>query len=133
VRHARNIVLRKRLPAQHLPRVIARTAKLAARSPHLLRKFARVGSALRTSTRLRNGAGGAHRPHRLRLGKRGHRTAGFGVARTPRQARLSAGGGVSLGNGVSRSAGGAVGGVCPNCRHRTFRLRGPVTLTLQSP
>lgn len=115
LRHARKIVLRKRLPVRALPTVIARTARLAARSPRLLRKFARIGGALRTSTRLRRGVRGVHRLHRHRHGMRGHRAGGLGGKM--RRSGMAAGGGVSL-RGRAAGAGGVAGYVCASCRRR---------------
>jgi hypothetical protein len=133
VRHARNVILRRGLPAKHLPRLVARATKLAVRSPRALRKLARVGGGLRTSVRTRHGVGGAHRLRRARLGMAGSRAQGLGVGGKTRRVGMSAGGRVSLsGSGGIGRAGGAAGDVCPNCRRRTYRLRGPVTLTIRS-
>jgi hypothetical protein len=135
VRHVRNLVVRRGLPAKHLPRLVARATRLAVRSPRVLRKLARVGGGLRTSMRTRHGVGGVRRLRRGRLGIGEPRASGFGVGgKTRRFGVSSAGGRVSLGGGMGRAAGvgGATSDYCPNCRRRTYRLRGPVTLTIRS-
>lgn len=141
VEHARKIAVRRRLPARHLPALVARTARAAVKSPRVLRKLVAASSRLRTG-----GVGG----HRLRhhRGHRRHGGAGFGgvsgygtttgygattdygpggtvgVARSRRRRRRYAGG---LALGGSAAATG-----CPHCQRRVFNLAGPVTLTISS-
>jgi hypothetical protein len=117
VRSARNLLVRRQLPVKHLPHLVKRAARLAVRSPRALRKFASVGAKLRT-------------------GRAGHRA---GALRRPGRSRWGAGIAGYSANGKSRAAsvsrsGAATGeaGYCPNCRRRTYRLKGPVTLTIQS-
>jgi hypothetical protein len=49
VSHARKIAVRRRLPARQLPHLVARTARVAARSPRALRKLVSAAGRLRTS------------------------------------------------------------------------------------
>jgi hypothetical protein len=127
VRSARNLLVRKQLPVKHLPHLVKRAARLAVRSPRALRKFASVGAKLRTG-RAGHRAGGLRKTGRSRYGVG---LGGYGAGLGSYGA-----GGKSRAVGVSRSGGspgGAVaGGYCPNCRRRTYRLKGPVTLTIQS-
>ena len=113
VAHARRIAVRKGLPAKHLPHLIARGVKAAAKSPRLLRRLV--------------GASG-----RLRHGHAGHRGArpGYGVGR-----RHHRHGGVR-GRGYRGAAGtpGVAGGACASCgrRSRSLRFGGPVRVTIES-
>jgi hypothetical protein len=144
VEHARKIAVRRRIPARHLPALVARTARAAVKSPRVLRKLVVASSKLRTG-----GIGG----HRLRhhRGRRRHGAVGFGgvsgyggttgfgtgtgtgfgtagsldVSRGSRRRRRRAG--LALGSG-----GGAAAGGCPHCQRRVFNLAGPVTLTIRS-
>jgi hypothetical protein len=123
VEHARRIAVRRRLGAKHLPALVARTARIAVRSPKVLRKL------VHASTRLRTAPGGVYRVggHRGRL-RRGGLGLGAGSG-------IGTAGGVSLRGGVGRSTRYGVGGgaaACPHCRRRSFSFGGPVTITIQS-
>lgn len=131
VRAARRIVLRKRLPVSELPRVVRGVARVALRSPRTLRKFVRVG------TRLRALAPGHHRHHRgVRRLHRTRRHFG-GLAPAGTRIGVSAAPVGRVGGPVRISAGRGgyrtLGGGCPTCQGRAYRLRGPVTVTIQSP
>jgi hypothetical protein len=122
VAHARKVAIRQRLPAKHLPHLIARTAKAALKSPRLVRKL--VGAT-----------------NRLRTGRIGHRAGvGRGLAGTRHRGRAGRYGQAGhLGHaghrgrshrGVAGSAGSAT---CPGCgRRRSFRFGGPVRVTIES-
>jgi hypothetical protein len=152
VRHAHNVVVRKGLSAKHLPHLVARGARLALRSPRVLRKFASTGARLRTA-RMGYRAGGVRRPGRIRYGVSRYGAGGY-APRGYAPGRYGAGGyapggyapswygpggkprpgGVSLGGRVARGGGVSFGGAgahCPTCRRRIYRLRGPITLTIQ--
>jgi hypothetical protein len=121
VSHARKVVARKRLPARHLPRVVAQTTRVAARSPRVLRKLASTTHRMR----MRHGGRRHHRGLARGIGRTRFRTHGMGTA-------MSHGGHGSHGSmrriGVSGSA-----ATCPNCgRRRTMRLHGPIHLTITS-
>jgi hypothetical protein len=122
VEHARRIAIHRRLGAKHLPALVARTARLATRSPKVLRKL------VHASTRLRNAPGGVYRigGHRTRY-RRG------GIATSP---GIETGGNLSLRGSVGRSTrasyGASSGGGCPHCRRRSYSFAGPVTVTIQS-
>jgi hypothetical protein len=118
VRSARHVLLRKRLPVKHLPHLVARAARLAVRSPRALRKFARVGAHLRTG-RMAHRAGGLRTRGRTR----------YGVGALGAASRSRATGALSRAGSLGGSAGGAV---CPTCQRRTYRLRGPVSVTIRS-
>jgi hypothetical protein len=120
VRSARNLLVRKQLPVKHLPHLVRRAARLAVRSPRALRKFASVGAKLRTG-RTAHRAGALRKTGRSRYGVG---LGGYGAGGKPRAV------GVARSGGSTGAATGA--GYCPNCRRRTYRLKGPVTLTIQS-
>jgi hypothetical protein len=172
VRHAHNVVVRKGLPAKHLPHLVARAARLALRSPRVLRKFASTGARLHTA-RMGYRAGGVRRPGRIRYGGRRYGAGGYGAggyapggygaggyapggygaggyapggyapggygaggygAGGYGPGGKSRAGGVALGGRVSRGGKVSLGGAgahCPTCRRRIYRLRGPITLTIQ--
>jgi hypothetical protein len=135
VRAARASVVRRQLSAKHLPHAVRRAARVALRSPRALRKFAKAGARLRTG-RMGYRMGGVHRRGRTRYGLRGYTPGGFApsgyrIDGKPRMGRVPAGGRWSHGGSAYR-AGGAPGAYCPNCRRRSFRLRGPVTITIES-
>jgi hypothetical protein len=115
ISHARKVVARKRLPARHLPRLVAQATRAAARSPRVLRKLAH------TTNRLRMG----------RMGRRHHRGSARGLGRTRFR-------GQGMATGMpygSTPHGGARGSsaICPGCgRRRTMRLHGPIHLTITS-
>jgi hypothetical protein len=114
VNHARKVVARKRLPARHLPRVVAQTVKAAARSPRVLRKLAQ------TTHRMR-----AHPGRHQRRGM----TRGLGRHRS----RMHRMGGTAMSLGSARHGLRAAGAACPNCGHRrSMRLHGPIHLTITS-
>ena len=142
VRHAHNVAVRKGLPAKHLPHLVARGARLALRSPRVLRKFASTGARLRTG-RMGYRAGGVGRPGRTRYGVSrygaggygvgGYAPGGYGVGGYGAGGKSRAGG-VSVGGRVSRGGKVSLGGAgahCPTCQRRIYRLRGPITLTIQ--
>lgn len=119
ISHARKVVARRRLPARHLPRVIAQTTRVAARSPRVLRKLAQ------TTNRIR-----------MRHGRRHHRGLARGVGRTRFR-----GHGMGMGTGMSHGSHGSMrrigvsgsAATCPSCgRRRTMRLHGPIHLTITS-
>ena len=126
VRAARKIVLRRRLPVSELPRVAKGVARLAVRSPRTLRKLVRAG------TRLRALAPG-HRRHLRGVRRLGRTRRSYGSLAPVGTSGAPAGriGSVRIKTGRSpyRSVGG---GSCPTCRGRAFRLRGPVTVSIQS-
>jgi len=127
VEHARKIAVRRRIPAKHLPALVARTARAAVGSPRVLRKLAVA------SSRLRTGGVGGHR-HRHHRGRRRHGVAGFGGTTTG----FGAGDGLGVSRGGRRrrrralGLGGAAAGGCAHCQGRVFNLAGPVTLTIRS-
>jgi len=115
VHHARRMIVRQGLPASRLPHAVKRAAAAAVRSPQVVRKLARTSAALRTSP----GTATAAR----RLHRRGAWGGYAGSAGT-------AGYGYGYG-GVTRR--GAAATVCPRCgRRRSWHLRGPVRLTIES-
>jgi hypothetical protein len=150
VRAARKIVLRKRLPVAQLPRIVKSVARVALRSPRTLRKLVRVAARLRAAP---GGLRHRHRGHRRaysggywRFG--GAAPVGTGMSLTGAPSakfgapgKIRAGGGYralgggyrALGGGGYRvlGGGGAAGG-CPTCQGRSFRFRGPVTVTIHS-
>jgi hypothetical protein len=115
VRAARNLVVRRQLPAKHLPHLVKRATRVALRSPRALRRFASVGARLRTGTAGYRGIRRAGRAGKWRVG-------GASVG-----SRSGYGGTLYRG-----AAGGTHASFCPNCRRRSYKLRGPVTLTIQS-
>jgi hypothetical protein len=110
INHAKKVVARKGLPARHLPKVVAQTTKVAARSPRVLRKL-------------------AHTTNRMRIG-RGRRRHHRGMGRN----RMRSHGASMMSHGSLRRTGlRASGAVCPGCgRRRTMRLHGPIHLTITS-
>jgi len=133
VRHARAIAVRRGLPASALPHLVKRVAAKAVRSPVALRKLHRTAVQLRGGAIRRRGlrgAGGMHvgsyrsaGSHGGTMSMGGHRGGG-----TYRSSGVLRGGG-----GMARSGGGVAGAVCPGCgRRRSWRLDGPVRLTIES-
>jgi hypothetical protein len=118
VEHARKLAIRKRIPARHFPELVARTARVAVRSPKVLRKLASAGARLRTSH-------GVHRHRR-------HGVAGYAGSGSYRTTGTMYGGRRSTryGFGGVSSGVGAVATGCAHCRGRTYHLTGPVTLTI---
>src|SRR5208283_4684689 len=165
VHTARKIALRRGVPAHQLPGVVRRVARVALRSPKMLRRFQVIGSRLRGARRgwRIGGYGGYRRWARPRWGWRGYGPSSSasqtyaptwggpgGGAWSPEAdyAPSSAGprwwrgpgGGAGApasarygGTGWGSEPRGWGGATCPNCRSRTIQLRGPVTLTIQSP
>ena len=147
VRAAHKLVLRKRLPVGQLSPVVKRAARLALRSPRALRKFATSGGRLRsgrTGYRFGGGVGralhgtGGYAPTSGYGPGSGYGTGsgygggyGQGGGRSPTLG-LYRGGGLSHGGSPYRQEGGASAARCPNCRRRTYRIRGPVTITIQT-
>lgn len=134
VRAARTIVLRKRLPVSHLPRVVKGVARVALRSPRTLRKLVRIGTRLRTTPHgHRRHHHGYRRFYRMRRGYGGMAPAATGTAVSgtgagASVARLGSGGRIKVGGVGHRTWRGG----CPSCQGRAFRLSGPVTVTIQS-
>jgi hypothetical protein len=136
VRTARKIAARKGLSTAQLPHIVKRAGRAAIRSPRLLRKFARAGAKLRTGRSAYRTAG-VRRFGRTRYGYGGY------VPRSSMQRGLAPGkssaGGYAPGYGPSgRFRTFGVGGAphaayCPTCRRRSFSLRGPVRVTIESP
>jgi len=131
VAHARNLVARKGLPAKHLPKVIARTASAALRSPRLVRKLVGVTHRIRAGRighrgGVARGLGGVR--HRGRGGRHGY--AGQPGSVGHRGHRGHAGHRGRGNRGVAASPGAAT---CPGCgRRRSFRFGGPVRVTIES-
>jgi hypothetical protein len=119
ISHARKVIARKRLPARHLPRLVAQATRAAARSPRVLRKLAQTTNRLRMR----------------RTGRRHHRGMARGMGRNRfRGQGTGMGMGTSMAFGTARRMGTkASGAICPSCgRRRTMRLHGPVHLTISS-
>jgi hypothetical protein len=57
VRHARRVAVQKGVPARQLPHLVRQTAAKVARSPQLVRRFARASSAMRTAPGMAGGMG----------------------------------------------------------------------------
>jgi hypothetical protein len=135
VRAARTIVLRKRLPVSHLPRIVKGVTRVALRSPRTLRKLVRIGSRLRAMSPHghRRHHHGYRRYYRMRRGYGGLAPAAAGIGATGTGtggsvARLGSGGRIKVGGVGHRTLRGG----CPSCHGRAFRLSGPVTVTIQS-
>jgi hypothetical protein len=57
VRQARRVAVQQGVPARQLPQLVRRTAARVARSPQLVRRFARASSAMRTAPGMAGGMG----------------------------------------------------------------------------
>jgi len=57
VRHARRVAVQQGVPARQLPHLVRRTAARVARSPQLVRRFARASAAMRTAPGMAGGMG----------------------------------------------------------------------------
>lgn len=130
---AHRLAVRKRLPAKYLPKLVSRAAKAAAKSPRLLRSMISAGTKMRA----------AHFGHRARA--RGSR---YGYGSTPSHYRSRSGHGVrsyrsGVGGYTSRGTYPSLGGytspggsasACPSCGtggSRSWRLNGPVRITIE--
>jgi hypothetical protein len=125
VRHARRVAVQRGVPARQLPHLVRRTAARVARSPHLVRRFARVSSAMRTPGMA--GGMGWEGPGTLTgmaggIGARGRRMARRrGMAARHRWGMRRG----RYGQYAPRTGGGSWGG-------RPFTLQGPVEVTIRS-
>jgi hypothetical protein len=110
---ARRALVRRRLHPRHLPRLVAQTTRVAARSPRVLRRLVRVTNRLK-----------AARPSRYRA---------MGGARRMGRGRLRTHGGMGAHGGTVAARRVGNRWVCPSCgvRRRGMRLRGPVHLTIE--
>jgi hypothetical protein len=134
---ARRIATRRGLPAKHLHRVIKRVARIAARSPRALRRLVAAGTQLRAaapSALRRRGVRGRRYGYRGGYASGGsHVPGGAGKSSIATRARAGIGArGLRYSGGGVAEEGGATGAVCPHCRRRTLRLRGPVTISIYS-
>jgi hypothetical protein len=126
VRAARKIVARRGLTSRHLPGVVKRVAQVALRSPRAMRRLVTTGSRMRVAAPSALRSAG-HRG----LRRRRYRSVGFSPAGTAGGVRSRAG---SWGRSGKYSTAGALPGsdYCPHCRRRTYHLKGPVSLTINS-
>lgn len=101
--HANRIAARKHLPSKLLPKVVAKTASTAAKSPRVLRNMVAAGNKVRGHRRkTRHGL-----PSRHRHGSASH-------------------------NNPSRSHRSSATGSCPGCGgRRSLRFSGPVKITIE--
>jgi hypothetical protein len=126
IKHAHKIAVRRRLPAKMLPQLVARTARMALRSPRVLRKLATVGARLRTTAR------GGYRAGGMRAGRHRHGMHSHRALRTGGMSRGANRMGRSVYGGSIVRGGGAVATQCPHCRRRILRSSGPITITIDS-
>jgi hypothetical protein len=141
VRHARRVAVQRGVPAHQLPQLVRRTAAKVARSPQLVRRFARASSAMRTAPGMAGGIGPGG------YGVR-HRRRGYGWERGPeeglRRRWYGWEGGAEDGwgrrgitpprrwtgrlgrHGYAQRAGGGAGG------DRRITLQGPVRITVET-
>ncbi|MGB8840858.1 MAG: hypothetical protein WCC64_07280 [Aliidongia sp.] len=156
VRHARNVAIRKNLPAKHIPALVARTVRTAVKSPRVLRKLVGASHRLRSGYKHHHGGmarGVGRTRHRGRRGFGGpvnyEGPGGYagsgryaGPGRRGGSGRYFTEPGLGVGpRGLGRHrgrghrgiAGSLGGGTCPGCgRRRTLRFDGPVQVTIES-
>jgi hypothetical protein len=160
VRHARRVAVQKGVPARQLPHLVRQTAAKVARSPQLVRRFARASAAMRTAPGTAGGIGwegpgvssvpgmpggigsrgrGMRRRRRAYGGYGGMGGTGAGSGRRGRRHRGAGYGGAgSMGRyGYAPRGGGGWGDYAPRYGggawgDRRITLQGPVRITVET-